>query len=353
MASVSHQRSVRQGIDAPAPSGTLGTAGAPSAGTPPTSTTTESPVRHPSSPYPDPIPTILPFGSLSMLAGASGVGKTAFIAECARRMRDGASVCWHETNAPTAVGIIVGDRKWADHRQWFDAVGFPDILHYSLRDDLSFNWDQLHSRTEIVNVFKRSLDKLKLPAGGLLILDPISLFIAGNLNDYKTSAISMAKLDRELTARKLTTIGIAHTAKQKGDKKDRYIRPQDRILGSTALLGFTDTPIYILGPEEVDSDYYEVGWIPHHAQAETFQFSRHPETGLFVPYAAPNEEENLRHLHKYITEATAGTRTKDILEFGTDQLGVSQRTMHVYLGKLELKGKIQKISRGIWRRIAD
>lgn len=304
---------------------------------------------HPSQPFADPIPGIIAAGSLNLISGASGVGKTALVADMCRRWRDGRSICWRPTNVPTKIAVIVGDRKWSDHKQWFEAVGFPDIPHYSFRDDTSFSWDRLHSRTAVTDIFEKAVDGLKLPPGALLIVDPISLFISGNLIDYKAVAIAMGKLDRIITKRKITCLGIMHMAKQKGDHKDRYTRPQDRILGSSALLGFSDTPMYLLGPEDMDDECYGFGWIPHHSPHETFQFVRN-EQGLFVPFAAPDQDANMHALLGVITAASEGTKTKEIIDYATGQLAIPTRSVHWYLDKLQAAGKIKRVVRGIWRR---
>ena len=307
-------------------------------------------IPHPHAVYPDPIEGIMPAGTITLLSGASGVGKTAFVAEWCVRWRDGRSICWKPTNRPVELGVVAADRKWASHKQWFEAVGYPDIPHYSLRDDPSFNWDKVFNRKETANIFRAALSRLLLPPGSLIVVDPISIFIHGSLLDYKQTAVSLAHLDRVCTDLGVTVLGIMHMSKQKGDKKDRYTRPQDRILGSAALGGFTDTQMYLLGPEDLDEDFYGFGWIPHHAPAETFTFSRDPQNGLFIPYEAPDQTGNLKALYDAITESIAGTKTKELTNLASDQLGLARATTYRYLDLLRIQGKIERVGRGAWRR---
>lgn len=238
--------------------------------------------------FPDPIPEIIPFGSICTLAGASGVGKNALISEWVARWLSGRSICGRPTNCPAQIAMIAGDRRWRSHRQWLDVAGCPDIPHYSLRDDALFTWGSLRITGQVPLVLGRILDKLDLLPGSMVILDPMALFIPGRVNDYKDVAIGLGTLDQLLKPRQLTALGIFHQAKQTNDAAKRYTRPQDRILGSAAQLGFSDTPMYLLSPEDLDEPYYGLGWVPHHAPADTFKFSRTP-TGLFVPYVGASD----------------------------------------------------------------
>lgn len=308
-------------------------------------------LHHPSTTFPDLIDKIMPAGSINLISGGSGVGKTAFIAEWAARFDQGRQICWKPTRKPAGgIGVIAGDRKWSSHRQWFDAVEFGKIPHYSLRDDAGFNWDALFNRGTLPDTFKRCVQKLGLGRDALVIVDPISLFIHGNLIDYKQTAVGLAKLDKVCTELGITVLGIAHTAKQKGDKKDRYVRPQDRILGSAAFAGFTDTVMFLIGPEELDTEYHGFGWIPHHVPSETFSFTRHPETGLFIPYDAPSKDADIHHLFSVITEDANGMPTKEIVDACANQLDVARTTLYNYLNLLMSRGQIEKVGRGKWRR---
>lgn len=239
--------------------------------------------------YPDPIPGVIPFGTICTLAGASGVGKNAMISGWVDRWLTGRTICGHATHRPAAIGMLAGDRRWKSHRIWLDVAGVGEIPHYSLRDDPKFNWATLRRWESVPTAFNKALDALNLPPGGLLIADPLSLWIPGKLNDYKDVAIGLGTLGQLLAPRQLTCLGIFHQSKSKNDLKQAYTRPQDRILGSAAQLGFSDTAIYLLSPEDLDKDYYGLGWVPHNAPPETHFFQRE-SNGLFQIYHPPAEE---------------------------------------------------------------
>lgn len=301
--------------------------------------------------FPDPIPSIIPFGSICMLAGATGVGKTAMTAEWCARWRDGRTICHKSTTKPTKIAIITGDRRWRDHQQWFDKVGFGDIPHYSLRDDAFINWDgAFASRAATQRTLERALDILQLPPGSLLIVDPIALFICGNVNDYKTAAIGIGSLDKVLKPRQLTVLGMAHMGKQKNDPEGQYTRPQDRILGSTALLAYSDTPIYLLGPETGDPEgEFELGWTPHHAPAESFLFRRGKQ-GLFVPYFDKIGNAETKVVLAAIPGTDEGIGTRELADALTESHGFSQAKTYRHLKVLEGQGYITRPFGRVLRR---
>lgn len=305
--------------------------------------------HHPSSVFPDWLPHIIPANTINIVAGASGVGKTALTAEWMARWRSSRSICNLPTTLPTGgLGIIVCDRKWSSHKQWFEAVGFPEIPHYSLCDDPKFNPESLNNRLAIDAIFEGCIGKLGLQPGSLIVVDPIAIFISGNLIDYRQTAISLIKLARICVKHGVTLLGTAHMSKQKG-KDDRYMRPQDRILGSAAFAGYTDTQMYLLSPEDMGEEYYGFGWIPHNAPSDTFMFTR-DTNGLFIPYEMPNKQNDLDAIYQMITEDHSGTKTKEILRAAQEQLSLAQATFYRYLQELKEQGKIEKAGHGSWRR---
>lgn len=309
-------------------------------------------IPHPSCPIADPIPKIIPAKGVSLLAGASGVGKTTLLAEWAVRFRDGKSIFGHATQPPSFIGCLVVDRRWSSHRQWFEAAGFPDIPHYSYQDDAELNWGRFHLKTDLIALLERGLDAIRAPHGALVIVDPIAMFVPGNLIDYKMSAIGLAMIGRLCEARGITLIGTAHMGKQKGDEKHRYKRPQDRILGSSALAGFTDTQMYLLGPDDTDEEYYGFGWIPHHAPAQTFELQRDPGSGLFVPYFSHDRDFELFGIMKTIPTERTGIPTKDIVE-ATETLRLSKATTYRYLAELKKLGYLAQPKAGRWFRVKE
>lgn len=235
-------------------------------------------------PFPDPIPSIIPFGGISLLAGAPGTGKTALLATLLKAFRDQQPIFGHQPSPLPSIDLICVDRSWTTNSLWFDRAGYADISVYSLADDQAFSKARLRRKADRIKIFTELVDKLPYRPGGMVVADPIALFFGGNLIDYDTCMVSCLELREVLHAKSLTLLGTAHTAKLRADKKDRYMRLQDQILGSTALFGFTDTQMYLASPEELAVPHYTFLWAPHMAPPQTFDLTR-DTTGLFIPYS--------------------------------------------------------------------
>ncbi len=312
----------------------------------------------------DPLPKILTLGSLNLLAGASGIGKTALIAWLLKQFRDGLPVFGHATNPPPAIGYLTADRPWVHTQHWFHAVGFPEIRQYSIIDDGSLKLPNQRMKHLRVDFFKQVVGKLDLPPGSLLVVDPIALFLGGNLLDYDTVAFACIEIHRWLQAMEYCTLGLAHSAKQRAEKSDRYLRLQDRISGSMALLGYTETQMYLAAPEETGDKHgqYTFLWNPHTAPAETFQFLK-GDQGLFLTDHAvsvnaagqpltpprevltPFEEEILGHFpHE------GGFATRALIVLYADGGEAARKRITRALQVLERLNHIFQVRHGFWAR---
>lgn len=300
--------------------------------------------------YPDPIPLVIPAGGISLLAGAPGVGKTAFLATLLKAFRDHQPIFGHlpAPMPPSGIAIISADRSWDSTKIWYERAGWPDIPVYSIIDDPAFDKTKLRRRHDRVNLLSEFIDKLTLPRGGLIIVDPISLFLGGNLLDYDTCMVSCMEIRDRLRARSLTCIATAHSSKQKSEKKDRYLRLQDRILGSTALFGFTDTQMYLASPEEIDEKYYAFLWQPHMLPAETFKLTRDAQ-GLFTAYLEDPQSGVRFRLLACLPEDGSPIERSD-LRAKANQIPLTNTTFNTLLHQLLKQDAIVKISHGVYAR---
>lgn len=301
--------------------------------------------------FPDPIPVILPHGSISTLNGASGVGKTALLATWVYNLQHGLPINGHPTNRPAAIGILACDRPWRDHAQWFAKANCQPFPYYALWDDPTYDWNGLRDYRAVPKLFGQAVDKLGLPPGSLLIVDPMPLFIPGRLIDYKDVGIGMALLGREIHLRQFTMIGVCHVAKQKGNPKDQYVRPQDRILGSGAQVGYSETAMYLISPEESQKPYYEVGWVPHQAKAEAFRLTK-DDQGLFTSHDDLDLLQRIESAAAVFPDDDKGIKYEIALHLIAQATQTTPTSAQRYFTQLKAQNRIEKVpgrSRGYWR----
>lgn len=298
--------------------------------------------------FPDPIPNIIPFGGISLLAGAPGTGKTALLASMLKDLRDGKAIFGHQPSPITSLGLLCVDRSWTTNRQWFERAGFPEIPVYSVVDDHSFVKSRLRKKFDRIKLFSEFLDKLPLAPGGLVVADPIAMFLGGNLIDYDACAVACLELREIMHDRQLSMIGTAHTAKIKNDVKARYLRLQDQILGSTAIFGYTDTQMYLASPAELGTPHYTFLWNPHLSPPATFDLTR-DEQGLFIPWTAEHGGNHERLLRCFPPDDSTLTYTALCQLAAT--IPLSTATVKRLLKALLDEGQIRKDANGGYARI--
>lgn len=295
----------------------------------------------------DPLPEIIPAGSVSLISGAAGLGKTALLATFARWFRDGTPIFGHQPNPVPAIGIIAADRSWergAAH--WFERAGYPDIAHYSMQDDRSFDARSLRRKFERTMRLAEFTDRLKLPAGSLLLVDPMGLFLGGNLMDYDACAVACLEIRAMLRDRGLTLLGTAHSGKMKTDQRERYTRLQDHILGSSALLGFSDTQMVLAGPEEGQTAYTFL-WLSHLAAPETFQLER-GDDGIFR-LATGSDRASCQQVLALLPLNGSPATFRDLVALAR-VIPLAQKTVQRALEQLVIDGVVVKVKHGVYCR---
>lgn len=303
-------------------------------------------------PFPDPIPSIIDFGTVNILAGAPGVGKTTLFGEWCARWRDGKSICGHPTNPPTALYYLSTDRGGhstnkllALHNLRADRYA----TYYNPLDDPTFKRDLMRNPAQALETLRWCLQQFN-PAiiqGAHLVIDPAApLFVPGSQNDPRPVAAMLWELHVLAREYAITIFVLAHFAKQHADTTQRYQRPQDRISGSGAWSGFSDTQMFMVDPEPPSQPYHQVGWNPRHAAPQTFKFVR--DGSLFVPYRSMEDVG----VGKVCVPKTAydvfvlipeeGIKTGEFEELAIIALRISRATLFRSLKTLENLGVIER-----------
>lgn len=296
-------------------------------------------------PIPDVIPFLLPGGGLSLLAGAPNLGKTALLASLFRDLRDGRPIFGHQPRPVPGIGIICADRGWRTGAGvWFERAGYPEITRYVLRDD-KFNFKRLRNKFDRPDVLFSLIDSLKLPPLSVVSVDPISLFLGGNLLDYDVCASAAGQIGAYLAEKQYTMLSTAHTAKLKADKRERYMRKTDQMFGSTAISGFSDSQLYLAGPQELGKSYYMLVWHPHAAKEEQHILDR-DEQGLFTPWEGADAGTLTRVLALF-PEPPTTIAFAALVEYA-QALPLSRKTVQRTLDRLLDNGSVERVKHGCY-----
>lgn len=317
----------------------------------------------------DPMPPVILRHSVNLLAGAPGTGKTAFLVYMVQTLQHQKPFFTLPAPAqPIYQAFIGADRSWDDStRKWFDVQGIDadSFPHYSLQDDRQFQKSRLRKKHERIAIFRECLDRVSrdgsgvFPTPSLIYVDPLALFLGGNLLDYDTCLVACSELREICIDKGICIVGTAHAAKQKADKKETYLRLQDRILGSAALFGYTDTQLYLASPEETDRSSYTFLWAPHHAKSQMFAMGR-DEEGRFVPVdgqplesttAAKGAKKPLQDVDWLLSLLAEPKKATELVEVGAER-SVSRMTVYRRLNALCDEGRVRQVSRGVYQVVA-
>lgn len=297
---------------------------------------------------PDIIPAYLPGGGISILAGAPNLGKTAFLSTFLRDLQAGRLIFGRQPRE-TPIGYINADRSWEKGAGlWLARAGVTSLPYYSMRDDPGFNPKQLRKRFDRTDMLASFIDRLKLPEYSLIVVDPVSPFLGGNLLDYDTCLVACHEIGAYLRSRKYTLLGTAHTSKMKVDKRERYLRTSDQILGSTAIPGFTDAVLHLASPEELGKTYYQLTWHPHGAVVERYYLDR-DEQGLFVPWEGADTGTLARVLALF-PDPPATIAFAALVEYA-QALPLTKKTVQRTLDRLLDNGSIERVKHGHYQKV--
>ena len=310
---------------------------------------------------PDPIPGYLLGASVNLISGAPGAGKSRLLALIACILRDGGKLFGQQLSGPMPVGIFSADRSFIQStRYWFALAGFPHIACYSLQDDPEFNARLLRKKADRITLLENHLEQIwggPIPWGAILLLDTATPFLGGNLIDYDACMVACMELRQLARKYGMTILGTTHSPKQKADPSSRYARWQDRIAGSVAQLGYTDTQMYLaepheVGPKETNHLFYLAS---HHRPPLSIRLFPRPD-GLFEVVEGSQESVivspsvNADGVLAAIESAADGTAFATIVSWGKAH-DVSQSTVRRHLNTLQGDNRVVRLGHGRYRRV--
>jgi hypothetical protein len=312
-------------------------------------------------PFPDPIPGIIPFGSLCLFSGASGVGKTILKAQWCAALLRGDPILGIPTNPPSSIGYLAADRPWfPTYASAFSTAGVPDITRYCLMDPGS-GYDPRALRAgnhSAFDFFDQCLNTLDPAPGSLVFVDPFApLFIHGDQNNARNVAISLQWIRRCSQVRQLTLVCDANVAKLKADED--FKRPQDRISGSGAFLAYADTIFNFSEDAKLNgaaASTRTLMWQPRTGPFGEQTFNFDPVTRMFTPYTGLLDEGTTEDNDRPTQVLALFPPEPEDIEFGGlfdlahEAFNISKATLKRDLTVLITRGLVSKDGWGAYTR---
>ena len=305
---------------------------------------------------------LLSVNDLHTLGGSPGAGKSVLLSWLLKTILHESEIFEHEIkNRPSFCGMLVTDRRIEHEIDMLKKMEIESEVAVNSLVEAGLNTDLLETGTsrshikllEILldNLGKSSPLQGPPPPGSLLIVDPFSIFTGPNPNAYMQVALRMMNIQMMAARRQWTMLGVMHGGKQKAGKDDRYIRAQDRILGTTAYTGSAATSMFLIDKEETGTGKPELHINPRVGQKLLIKLKWAGENVL-IPDDEEDEvvEEACNDTDALILNLLAEPLTLSDLRSRMGLAGVSKATFYRHIKKLQ-EGQQIATEDGIVRRL--
>lgn len=280
---------------------------------------------------------ILPERELSLLAGPSGGSKTTWLFQTIELWRDRVPIHGHNSH-PCPFAYVSVDRSQESAEETMIRIGIdPDSIPLirGVEENLS----------TIEGVLNAA--KLKVPDARLYIIDGFATLVPqGKTNDYHSVANFLRNITRLCKKHDITILGLIHAAKTKENEK--YLNPRERILGSVAWAGFSETLFFIapIAPDNVVDNYRLLEILPRQSAQEKFELEL-DKKGRLIPSSRRQD------LDVDLTSFLDGIPFDQ--DFSADELAgnlkVRRAKAYSILKQLQENHAVERVRSGTYRRV--
>ncbi len=284
---------------------------------------------------------MIPAGQVHLLGGPSGGGKTTLAFQMLGALMTGDQFLGRQTRQ-ARIAYISGDRPTLSVLETQDRCGVSFPVFSAVDENLV-------GEDLITKIFPR----LTQICGGkpdVIYIDGFTAFVPGGfLNNYSIVAKWLAGLQRYCRKMGITIIGACHTAKTK--EGEMFLNPRQRIAGSVAWAGFSET-VLIIEPLTDDKDKNKriVHILPRNHQDESMILKFNVEGRLQLPDKITHAETITGFIMSGILDGLE-PGSQVLYSFLRDTAvnkGVNLRTFNRWLAKMVEEGLITKEKRGIY-----
>lgn len=282
---------------------------------------------------------LIPEREVSLLAGPSGGSKTTWLFQTLQLWRAGQPVHGHGSHPCPFVYISV-DRSQESAEETMERVGIDPKtvpLVRGVEDD-------------VIGIEQAmQLSRVLVPDVRFFIIDGFATLVpGGKTNDYATVAKFLRGITRMCKKHDITILGIVHAAKTKENEK--YLNPRERILGSVAWAGFSETLFFIepTAPDNAVDKNRLLEILPRQAAQEKFELELDGR-GRLIPSTRRVTVDN--DLVAFLDQIPADG------EFSADELAarlrIGRTKVYSLLERLQDNSAVKRMKRGIYCRVVN
>lgn len=201
-------------------------------------------------------------GAFHLFGASPYAGKSTLVAQLTRALYTGGDFFGLQAVEEQRIGFIFTDRSLDENISWLEMLKLSHLPTYSVVGDPEFFKKQAKFHKERVfapgpPLLKHALEHLPRTVK-VVIADVFSnAFAGGNLHDQQKVHANLGPIASFCHSQDVTIIGTCYGGKQKGDKKERYVRLCDRINGTASFRGMSSTTFYLTHSDESDGGGYQ------------------------------------------------------------------------------------------------
>ncbi|MEP6539889.1 MAG: AAA family ATPase, partial [Bryobacteraceae bacterium] len=278
---------------------------------------------------PDLIQDIFPSNEIHIIGGPSGSGKSTLLFQWLADWQRGEPVLGHKSN-PCPYVIVACDRRKSSCEATLDRIGLKEVLSPVIgTEELDWGSD------DFINCFEQIVNHERFPSDRkLVVLEGMATLVpAGKINDYHSVSHMLRLMSRVCERRGLTVIGTMHNAKTSDNH--RITNPRERILGSVAWSGFSDTLVLV---EQMDMskpllDSRQVTILPRNSKGLVVRFKL-DKNGRFTPegesegaIAINNELSRLEKIFEWVRQQPGEWPIAKLIQYAQEVHGINDKAV--------------------------
>jgi len=288
---------------------------------------------------------LFPKGQVHLIGGPSGAGKTTVAFQIYKALSNIDGEWLGRKTVPAAWAYISGDRASNSVRITQRRLGV-DFKVFSLVD-LGMVGEDL-----ITAVMPR-LTKFYGYRPNFIYIDGFTgMCPQAKINDYGTVSKWLATLQMFCQRKNITILGAVHATKTK--EGERYTNPRQRVAGSVAWAGYSETIVVVEPPEgDKDDGHRKILLLPRNSVSDTVGMEFNQAGDLQVSTSS----NDAKGAEQFVLGNIVAQEIKPGEEFyylriwtKAKEKGVNRRTFDRWLAKEVENGVLVRVKKGIYRK---